>query len=174
MAPIGNSQLFGPSHEKQGPPGPPGKTGLPGVPGPQIPPGPAGYPRAKAINYSHVQRIGEKFFVINKERGSFSMAVEFCSQQGLVLALPQKEEENNVLTQLFGDNNKMAWINVNSKRAEGNFETDMKKQPLTFTKWADGQPNKSIQDTGCTMLSEDGVWRVTQECSMNAYAISQI
>ncbi|KAK2842580.1 hypothetical protein Q5P01_012780 [Channa striata] len=92
------------------------------------------------------------------------MAVEFCSQQGLVLALPQKEEENNVLTQLFGDNNKMAWINVNSKRAEGNFETDMKKQPLTFTKWADGQPNKSIQDTGCTMLSEDGVcFQMTKE-----------
>lgn len=58
-------------------------------------------------------------------RDSFFTATEFCSQRGLELALPQNEEENRVLTQVFGDVDKTAWINVNNKKAEGNFETDL-------------------------------------------------
>ncbi|XP_036962594.1 mannose-binding protein-like [Acanthopagrus latus] len=127
-----------------------------------------------AINYDFVRRVGRKYFVSYKERGSFSRAVDFCSQQGLELALPQNEEENNILTQFFGDVHKMAWISVNINKAEGNFETDMKDQPLTFTKWGAGQPDRSIGDTGCTMLSEHGVWRLTQECSLNAYIVCQL
>uniref|UniRef100_UPI0037E9A37D mannose-binding protein C-like n=1 Tax=Semicossyphus pulcher TaxID=241346 RepID=UPI0037E9A37D len=127
-----------------------------------------------ATNYDFVRRVGQKYFVSYKERGSFSRAVEFCSQQGLELALPQDEAENNIVTEFFGDVYKMAWINVNNKKAEGNFGVDMKNRPLTFTKWAEGQPDKSIQDTGCTMLSENSVWSVTQECFLNGYIICQI
>ncbi|XP_051237445.1 pulmonary surfactant-associated protein D-like [Dicentrarchus labrax] len=128
----------------------------------------------RAMEYDFVRTVGQKYFVSNKERGSFSRAVEFCSQQGLELALPQNEEENAALTQFFGNVYKIAWINVNNKKAEGNFETDMRNQPLTFTKWGEGQPNKSTEDTGCTMLSEYGVWLVTRECSFNAYIICQL
>ncbi|XP_076589969.1 phospholipase A2 inhibitor anMIP-like [Chaetodon auriga] len=127
-----------------------------------------------AINYDFVRRGGQKYFVSSKERGSFSRAVEFCSQRGLELALPQNEEENSLLTQVFGGVYKTAWINVSNKKAEGNFETDMKNQPLTFTKWGEGQPDKSIEDAGCTMLSENGVWRVTRECFLNAYIVCQL
>ncbi|XP_051237443.1 mannose-binding protein C-like isoform X1 [Dicentrarchus labrax] len=179
--------------------GPKGAKGYPGFPGnkgrkgPRGPPGPAVLCRpdtfsfgnietlkksvAKlklAINYDIVRRVGQKYFVSNKERGSFSRAVEFCSQQGLELALPQNEEENTALTQVFGEVDKTAWINVNNKKAEGNFETDMRNQPLTFTKWGEGQPDISIEDTGCTVLSENGVWRVARECSFNAYIICQL
>ncbi|XP_044050170.1 mannose-binding protein C-like isoform X2 [Siniperca chuatsi] len=181
-----------------GAPGPPGRAGLPGNPGPLGPPGPPGpfsmceqdatrssCPNLKAfteglakldqaINYDFVRRVGQKYFVSYKERDSFSRAVEFCSQRGLELALPQNEEENSVLTQFFGDAYKTAWINVNNQKAEGNFETDMNNRPLTFTKWGGGQPDKSIQDTGCTMLSENGVWRVTHECFLNAFIVCQI
>ncbi|XP_024655015.2 mannose-binding protein C [Maylandia zebra] len=182
--------------------GPPGRDGVPGLPGIQGDrgfPGLPGYPGVRgtcsatetscpdlralkdrlaklelAINYHFVRRVGQKYFVSNKERGSFSRAVEFCSQQHIELALPQNEEENNALTQVFGDVYKAAWISVNNKKAEGNFEVDMKNQRLTFTKWGEGQPDKSIQDTGCTMLSENGIWQVTPECSMNAYIICQL
>ncbi|XP_042268316.1 pulmonary surfactant-associated protein D-like [Thunnus maccoyii] len=126
------------------------------------------------VNYKFVRKVGQKYFVSNKERGSSSRAIEFCSQQDLELALPKNEEENSALTQLFGEVDKMVWINVNNKKAEGNFETDMKKSPLTFTKWGEGQPNKYVGDTGCTMLSENGVWRVSQDCFVNAYIICQI
>uniref|UniRef100_A0A3Q3ABJ2 C-type lectin domain-containing protein n=1 Tax=Kryptolebias marmoratus TaxID=37003 RepID=A0A3Q3ABJ2_KRYMA len=91
--------------------------------------------------------VGQKYFVSNKETDSFSKAVEFCSQQGLELALPQSEEENRILTQLI----------------EGNFGSDLKNRPLTFTKWGEGEPDDSIQGTGCTMVSETGMWRVTQD-----------
>ncbi|XP_026167974.1 mannose-binding protein C-like [Mastacembelus armatus] len=185
----------------QGFPGPPGLDGLPGLPGQkgeQGPHGPPGEPGphvlckqgfhcpdlntlkqsiAKlelAINYDFVRKVGQKYFVSYKERHTFSRAIEFCSQQGLELALPQNEEENNILTQMFGDVYKSAWINVNNKKSDGNFEVDMKNQPLTFTKWAKGQPDKSIQDTGCTMLTEHGVWQVTRECFLNAYIICQL
>ncbi|KAF1386542.1 hypothetical protein PFLUV_G00095940 [Perca fluviatilis] len=127
-----------------------------------------------AMNYDFVRRVGQKYFVSYKKRDSFSTAVEFCSQRGLELALPQNEDENNILTQFFGDVYKTAWINVNNNKAEGNFETDMKNRPLTFTKWGEGQPDKSIQDPGCTMLSENAVWRVTHECFLNAYIICQL
>ncbi|XP_070686523.1 collectin-43-like [Pempheris klunzingeri] len=126
-----------------------------------------------AVNYDFVQSVGQKYFVSYRERGSFSRALELCSQRGLELALPQSEEENTALTQVFGDADKTAWINVNNKKAEGNFQVDMKNQPLTFTKWGGGQPDESIQDTGCTMLSEN-VWRVTSECFLDAYIVCQI
>ncbi|XP_010750751.2 mannose-binding protein C [Larimichthys crocea] len=179
----------------RGVPGQPGRTGKPGMHGE---PGPRGPPimcrqddsdsscldlkatkesLAKleiAITYDFVRRVGQKYFVSYKERDSFSRAVEFCSQRGLELALPQSEEENNILTQFFGDVYKSAWISVNNKKAEGNFETDMKNRPLTFTKWGAGQPDKSIVDTGCTMISENGIWQVTHECFLNAFIICQM
>ncbi|XP_032363348.1 mannose-binding protein C [Etheostoma spectabile] len=126
------------------------------------------------VNYDFVRRVGQKYFVSYKKRDSFSRAVEFCSQRGLELALPQNEEENNILSQVFGDDNKTAWISVNTNKAEGNFEADMKNRPLTFTKWGEGQPDKSIQDTGCTTLSENAFWRVTHDCSLNAYIVCQM
>uniref|UniRef100_UPI0037E825CF mannose-binding protein C-like n=1 Tax=Semicossyphus pulcher TaxID=241346 RepID=UPI0037E825CF len=186
---------------QQGSPGLPGRTGVQGYKGdrgfPGVPgiPGPSGTcpqddiesscPNVNtlkrafamlqlAMNYDFVRRVGQKYFVSYRERGSFSRAVEFCSQKELELALPQNKAENNILTQFFGDVYKMAWIAVNNKKAEGNFGFDMKKRPLTFTKWGEGQPDESIQDTGCTMLSENGVWRVTDECFRNGYIICQI
>ncbi|XP_020516544.2 mannose-binding protein C isoform X2 [Labrus bergylta] len=126
------------------------------------------------INYDFVRRVGQKYFVSNKQRDSFSEAVKFCSQQGLELALPQNEEENNMITQFFGDVYKMAWIGVNNKKAEGNFGADMKNRLLSFTKWGAGQPDRSILDTGCTMLLENGVWSVTHECFLNGFIICQI
>ncbi|KAK2842579.1 hypothetical protein Q5P01_012779 [Channa striata] len=122
-----------------------------------------------AISYDFVRSMGKKYFVSHKERGPFSRAYEFCSQQGLELALPQNDDENRVLTQMFDEGVKMAWINVNNKKAESNFKADMKNQPLTFTNWAEGQPDKSIQNIGCTVLSENGAWRVTEECALDAY-----
>uniref|UniRef100_A0A8P4G7I3 C-type lectin domain-containing protein n=1 Tax=Dicentrarchus labrax TaxID=13489 RepID=A0A8P4G7I3_DICLA len=199
MAPIGNSQLHGPPGPSgpkgdrgypgiPGVPGPAGVSGMPGIPGqkgspgepgrlgqPGRPgdPGRPGEPGSNmmcrqghygfSINYDFVRRVGQKYFVSYKERDSFSRAVEFCSQQGLDLALPQNEKENIALTQFFGDVYKEAWINA-----------DMNNRPLTFTKWGEGQPDKSIEATGCTMLSENGVWRVTHECFLNAYIICQL
>uniref|UniRef100_A0A3Q1K9J0 C-type lectin domain-containing protein n=1 Tax=Anabas testudineus TaxID=64144 RepID=A0A3Q1K9J0_ANATE len=113
--------------------------------------------------YDFVRRVGHKYFVSYKKEGSLSKAVEFCSQQGLELALPQNEDENSVLTQVFDKDIKKAWINV-----------DMKNKPLSFTKWAEGQPDTSIQTTGCTLLLENGMWEVIRECSVNACIVCQI
>ncbi|XP_074533357.1 LOW QUALITY PROTEIN: mannose-binding protein C-like [Halichoeres trimaculatus] len=187
----------------RGPPGLPGFIGIPGDrgdqgwPGERGSPGPVGVCQqapdgtdascadhgalqtrvAKielAINYNFLKRVGQKYFVSSKKRDSFSKAVEFCSQRGLELALPQSEEENDVLTQFFEDVPKLVWISVNNKKAEGNFGVDLKNRPLTFTKWKEGQPDETIQDTGCTMLSGTGGWRVTQDCSLNAFIICQM
>ncbi|XP_010765164.1 pulmonary surfactant-associated protein D-like [Notothenia coriiceps] len=195
--------LNGLSGGPTGPRGPPGFPGTPGEPdagplgqkgslGPEGDPGPGGGPGVcqdcddyktlterfskfvLAINYDFVRRVGQKLFVSYKKRNFFSTAVEFCTQQGLELALPQNEEENNILTQIFGDIYKEVWINVNTNKAEGNFQTDMKNQPLTFTKWGNGQPDKSIQGTGCTRLTENGFWEVTTECTNNGYIICQL
>ncbi|XP_074534681.1 mannose-binding protein C-like [Halichoeres trimaculatus] len=127
-----------------------------------------------ALNYDFVRRVGQKYFVSHKEKGSFSKAVEFCSHRGLELALPQSEEENGALTQFFKEVPRLVWISVGNKKAEGNFGVDMKTRPLTFTKWGEGQPDESIQDTGCTVLSETGVWRVTEDCSLDAFIICQL
>ncbi|CAI5665433.1 unnamed protein product [Oreochromis niloticus] len=176
-------------HGYPGPSGRIGKPGLPGPPGTIIMCGrdPIGsfYSDTEklmkriakfklAINYDFVQMVDQKYFVSNKHRGSFSEAVVFCSQRGLELALPQNEEENNALTQVHGKFRAKAWINVNNKKAEGEFKTDMKNRPLTFNNWGKGQPDKSIEDTGCTMLSENGSWQVTHECSLNVHIVCQL
>ncbi|XP_061576865.1 mannose-binding protein C-like [Cololabis saira] len=127
-----------------------------------------------AINYPFVRRVGQKYFVSNKKRDRFQTAVEFCSQRGLELALPQNQEENSALTEVFGDAFKTVWINVNQKKAEGNFEVDMNNRTLIFTKWGRGQPDTSIRDTGCTMVGENGLWNVTQECFLNAFVVCQL
>ncbi|XP_028286290.1 mannose-binding protein C-like [Parambassis ranga] len=158
-------------------PGPSGNQGTPGLAGPAGPPGIPEYlgPVAwdiealkktmakldQAINFDCVRRVGQKYFVSNKERGPFQRAVQFCSQRGLELALPQNEEENRKLTQVFGEADKMAWINV-------------KEPPLTFTKWGPGQPDGSVLDSGCTVVTEDGSWRATHDCFLNAYIVCQI
>ncbi|XP_061576864.1 mannose-binding protein C-like isoform X2 [Cololabis saira] len=155
--------------------GNPGKDGWPGIPGAPGVPGPPGpvIMCGRAANFDFTRKVGQKYFVSNKLRGSFQEAVEFCSQQGLELALPHKDQENRILTQLFGDVDNVAWINVNN-RAVANFQSDMKSQRLTFTNWEGGQPDESIQDTGCTTLRDNGYWRVTRDCSLNAYIICQI
>ncbi|XP_070686522.1 pulmonary surfactant-associated protein D-like [Pempheris klunzingeri] len=193
MAPLGYSQPAGPPGPR-GPKGDSGPAGPPGPPGADGKPGNVGFQGEYfssigqnlqtlkrsiamlelAINYDFVRSVGQKYFVSYRERDSFSRALELCSQRGLELALPQSEEENTALTQVFGDADKTAWINVNNKKAEGNFQVDTKNRPLTFTKWGGGQPDESIQDTGCTMLSENGVWRVTSECFLDAYIVCQI
>ncbi|XP_029009729.1 pulmonary surfactant-associated protein D-like [Betta splendens] len=124
--------------------------------------------------YDFVKKVGQKYFVSHRETGSFSGAVEFCSSQGLELALPQNEDENNMLTRVFGETVKTAWISVNHKKSEGDFTTDVKNRPLVFTKWAEEQPERSIQDTGCSMLSENGRWRVTRDCSQKAFIVCQV
>uniref|UniRef100_A0AAQ6A8H6 C-type lectin domain-containing protein n=1 Tax=Amphiprion ocellaris TaxID=80972 RepID=A0AAQ6A8H6_AMPOC len=177
--------------------GPPGPKGERGEPGPMGPAGPSGLPGIErkdglhgligspgqpgnvedceqAITFDFVRSVGQKYFVSNKERGSFSKAEDFCSRRGLELALPQNEEENSMLTQLYGEVDKRAWIGVNNKMAGGDFEFDMKERPLTFTKWGQGQPDRSIQETGCTMVTENAVWQVTRECSLYAYIICQL
>ena len=130
-------------------------------------------PFFSAINYPFVRKVGQKYFVSNKMRDIFEGAVEFCSQRGLELALPQNEDENNALTEVYVDVLRDAWISVNHKKAEGNFEVDMNNRPLIFTKWGQGQPDKSIPDTGCTMLTENGIWKVTS-CYLNAYVVCQL
>ncbi|XP_026221855.1 mannose-binding protein C-like [Anabas testudineus] len=200
MAPFGHNQLQGLPGPKgdpglQGLPGPKGNPGLPGIPGSKGEPGIPGFPGPEgwcsisrdldtlkvtiaklelAISYDFVRRVGQRYFVSYKKEGSFSKAVEFCSQQGLELALPQNEDENSALTQVFDKDIKKAWINVHNNKAEGNFQVDMKNKPLSFTKWAEGQPDTSIQNTGCTLLLENGMWKVTQECSVNACIVCQI
>ncbi|XP_032407341.1 pulmonary surfactant-associated protein D-like isoform X2 [Xiphophorus hellerii] len=174
-----------------GPPGPAGPHGPPGKTGPAGSQGPPGEPGVScscpdikaieqqltklqlAITYSFVRKVGEKYFVSNKEREPFEKAVKFCSQRGLELALPQSEEENNALAGVFNDAYKTVWINVNKKKAQGDFTLDANNRPLTFAKWGDGQPDASVQDVGCTMVSRHGFWKVTKECFLNAYVVCQ-
>ncbi|XP_054894505.1 pulmonary surfactant-associated protein D-like [Poeciliopsis prolifica] len=189
--PTGKTGQVGPPGPSEiGPPGPAGPRGAPGKTGPAGPRGPPGEPGVNcscpdikaiqqqltklelAITYSFVRKVGEKYFVSNKVRDPFEKAVKFCSQRGLELALPQSDEENNALAEVF-DAYRTVWINVNRKKAQGNFTLDANNRPLTFSKWGAGQPDASVQDVGCTMVSEDGFWEVTKECFLNAYIVCQ-
>uniref|UniRef100_A0A1A8FTN6 Scavenger receptor class A, member 3 n=1 Tax=Nothobranchius korthausae TaxID=1143690 RepID=A0A1A8FTN6_9TELE len=177
-----------------GRPGERGVMGLPGEPGPSGPPGPPGLSMIGtesccinlsglqdrldkvelAVSYPFVRKVGQKYFVSNKERDSFEKAVEFCSQRGLELALPQNQEENNKLSEVFRDGYTEVWINVSKNKAGGNCMVHTNNRPLTFTKWGKDQPDASIQDFGCTMVTENGFWKVTRECFLNAFIVCQL
>uniref|UniRef100_A0A1A8IXI5 Scavenger receptor class A, member 3 n=1 Tax=Nothobranchius kuhntae TaxID=321403 RepID=A0A1A8IXI5_NOTKU len=188
---------------QQGPAGPPGPRGLAGPPGIPGIPGPVGRPGVRgmsgplgppgpammcgrdlfgsvgqdiallmkmttklelAVTFHFVRKVGQKYLVSNKERGSFQKASEFCSQHGAELVLPQSEEENNKLTLLIGEADQTAWINRESS------ESELPK----FTKWAEGQPDEPIQQESCIVVSDKGYWRVSRDCSLNAYIVCQI
>uniref|UniRef100_A0A8C6MDV2 C-type lectin domain-containing protein n=1 Tax=Nothobranchius furzeri TaxID=105023 RepID=A0A8C6MDV2_NOTFU len=117
-----------------------------------------------AVTFHFVRKVGHKYLVSNKERGSFQKASEFCSQQGAELVLPQSEEENNKLTLLIGEADQTAWIN-----REG-----LESERLKFSKWAEGQPDEPIQQESCIVVSDKGYWRVSRDCSLNAYIVCQI
>uniref|UniRef100_A0A3B3H7S7 C-type lectin domain-containing protein n=2 Tax=Oryzias latipes TaxID=8090 RepID=A0A3B3H7S7_ORYLA len=175
-----------------GPQGPPGEPGSHGQQGPAGSPGTPGICKTDsdisvllnsvikikqhilANTFQFLWNVGQKFYVSNKDSGSFETAVEFCSQQGLELALPQNEEENSKLMEVFGDAFKDVWISVNNKTAEGKFHVDMNNQLLTFTKWEKGQPGDSIQHTGCTVLTGNGLWRVMHDCFSDAFIVCQL
>ncbi|KAI3370609.1 hypothetical protein L3Q82_007172 [Scortum barcoo] len=118
-----NSYNYNYRGQYQGPKGDAGSSGPVGVPGPVGAPGargeigdvgPVGMPghpgmvgfpgrAGDVINYDFVRRVGQKYFVSYKQRGSFSTAVDFCSQRGLELALPQNEEgEQRVDSSVWG------------------------------------------------------------------------
>uniref|UniRef100_A0A8C6M5Q4 Reverse transcriptase domain-containing protein n=1 Tax=Nothobranchius furzeri TaxID=105023 RepID=A0A8C6M5Q4_NOTFU len=117
-----------------------------------------------AVTFHFVRKVGQKYLVSNKERGSFQKASEFCSQQGVELVLPQSGEKNNKLTQLIGEADQTAWINRERLESES----------LKFTKWAEGQPDEPIQQESCIVVSDKGYWRVSRDCSLNAYIVCQI
>ncbi|KAF7198957.1 mannose-binding protein C [Nothobranchius furzeri] len=166
----------------------PGERGLSGPAGPRGPPGPPGpvlicgrdlfgsvgqdvellmkmtTKLELAVTFHFVRKVGQKYLVSNKERGSFQKASEFCSQQGVELVLPQSGEENNKLTQLIGEADQTAWINRERLESES----------LKFTKWAEGQPDEPIQQESCIVVSDKGYWRVSRDCSLNAYIVCQI
>uniref|UniRef100_A0A6Q2Z5W8 C-type lectin domain-containing protein n=1 Tax=Esox lucius TaxID=8010 RepID=A0A6Q2Z5W8_ESOLU len=186
-------------HGVPGPPGPPGPVGpsggMPGLPGPRGAAGARGERGLPgipgkcevggidlhnsirklelAINYDFTRRVNNRYFVSDKTQGSFDEAVQFCSKMGFVLALPKNEEENVALTQVFEGGFEQAWVNVdNSKQA--NFKVDLNGQPLTFSKWGDGEPKEPSGDKGCTMVTKSGVWKITSECSANSYIVCEI
>jgi hypothetical protein len=128
---------------------------------------------SSAINYDFTRRVDKKYFVSHKRPGSFADAVRFCTKRGLVLALPKNREENTALTQVFEGALKNAWLNVDNRK-EGKFQVDLQGHPLTFSKWADGEPKVPDGDRGCTMLTESGAWQVTYDCSFNAYIVCEI
>uniref|UniRef100_A0A8C6M4N0 C-type lectin domain-containing protein n=1 Tax=Nothobranchius furzeri TaxID=105023 RepID=A0A8C6M4N0_NOTFU len=103
-----------------------------------------------AVTFHFVRKVGQKYLVSNKERGSFQKASEFCSQQGVELVLPQTDQT--------------AWINRERLESES----------LKFTKWAEGQPDEPIQQESCIVVSDKGYWRVSRYCSLNAYIVCQI
>ncbi|KAL0973814.1 hypothetical protein UPYG_G00211520 [Umbra pygmaea] len=156
-----------------GPPGPPGIPGLPGKPGPagDLEPLQRSINKLLAINYNFVRRVNNKYFVSQKRLASFDGAVQFCTNMGLVLALPQNEEENVALTDIF-EGTETAWINVNSSKQQ-KFQIDLNGNPITFTKWGNGEPNIPSGDKGCTMLTKAGTWQVTPDCS-NSYVVCEI
>ncbi|KAF6719298.1 Pulmonary surfactant-associated protein D [Oryzias melastigma] len=170
VGPVGPKGDVGPPGQN-GDTGPKGSKGDVGQKGDRGSPGQKGAP---AQQFQFLWNVGQKYFVSNKDSGSFETAVEFCSQRGLELALPQNEEENSKLMEVFGDTFKDVWISVNNKTADGNFQVDLNNQLLIFTKWETGQPDDSIQDTGCTVLTEHGFWRVMRDCSSDAFIICQL
>lgn len=129
---------------------------------------------AQAMSYDFVRRVGKKYYVSYKVQRDFDEAVRFCANRGLALALPKSDVENAILTEFLDEGFNTAWINVENRKQEGKFEVDMKGQPLTFTKWGNGEPKVPEGEKGCTLLKESGTWQVTNKCFTLSCTICEI
>ena len=104
------------------------------------------------------------WYKVHVSKASHTLAERECSSEGAHLAVPWSKKSNNVIHQMVKTKlkihsigNLLARIGINDWKKEGKWVA-YNGSELTYTNWADGEPN-NVDDEDCgTMAKEDGTW----------------
>ncbi|KAL2080343.1 hypothetical protein ACEWY4_024136 [Coilia grayii] len=182
-------------------PGPPGKMGPAGPPGAKGEKGEVGRPAAaavttdpltkslqadvhritsrlsvieKAASFRVFRKVGDKYYVTEGSQGTFDTGLKFCRDAGGDLALPKSEKENEVLVKMLSLlAAERGWLGTTDRQTEGTF-LDTHRRTLSFTKWAQGEPNNSDKNEHCGMIFiNTGLWNDVP-CDRNYHIVCEI
>ncbi|XP_063062368.1 mannose-binding protein C-like [Engraulis encrasicolus] len=181
--------------------GPPGKMGPTGPAGPSGPKGDRGNPGIAGLwendtiitslqsevlslkrslsqletasRFRTFRRVGQKYYVTDGQLASVDEGIRLCSSFGATLVLPRTEVENQALTKVHDDYpSSHPFIGATDRRHERQF-VDLNDRPLTFIKWASGQPNNGGGSEDCVVVVRSGLWHDVS-CDDNRLVVCEI
>ncbi|XP_034280798.1 pulmonary surfactant-associated protein D-like [Pantherophis guttatus] len=99
--------------------------------------------------------VDGKIFRTQKNRGTFQDGKSGCENN---LALPRNDAENKALQNILVQPGQKAVLGITYNAAENIF-VDLTGQPITYSKWARGEPNVLGKNKG-VMINENGEWQI--------------
>ncbi|KAG8236596.1 hypothetical protein J437_LFUL016948 [Ladona fulva] len=87
---------------------------------------------------------------------SFHEAMLICRKEGGHLAIPNSQQEMNVLNQIYGRYNKIyhyAFLGIHDMNEEGKYTTifGQRLEDTGFSKWEKGEPNQGFGNEDCEL-----------------------
>ncbi len=105
-----------------------------------------------------IVHVGRAEFHLCKRLLSWHEAKEACSDRKMVLAEVATPEQSGAIGKAASAIDTQGWwIGASDLSSESKFEW-ADGRPLTWSNWADGQPNNSQCGQDCTVLEDDGRW----------------
>ena len=99
---------------------------------------------------------GNSFYKIYTESLNYGDAKAQCESDGAFLAYPRSEAENEFLVSLMTTDG--IWIGINDIDEEGLF-VGVDGREISWTKWADDEPNNWLNNEDGVALWSSGEWR---------------
>ena len=90
-------------------------------------------------------------------KDNFKKASDKCQQWGGFLVEP-KSEEMSTAVKSFNFKSKHLWIGLKGNTKDRTFLWQTNKAALSYTDWADGQPNNLKGKESCVALNSDYRW----------------
>ncbi|XP_025098522.1 C-type lectin domain family 17, member A-like isoform X1 [Pomacea canaliculata] len=90
---------------------------------------------------------------------TWSAAKEICNGSSSSLVETESEEENSFVHNMMRAHGAQVgvWLNIDDRTQEGHWVSSTTHQPLTYSKWNDGEPN-NMDDEDCGMMRLPGNW----------------
>jgi hypothetical protein len=105
-------------------------------------------------------RLGNRAYLLFREKLTWQQAVDRCVQLGGQMACPTNEEQNVFLTKLANDASvKTVWIGTTDQFKEGVWvQTD--RAIIQYSNWSKESPNnyQGVEHVACLLANRSGVW----------------
>ncbi|XP_062849786.1 mannose-binding protein C-like [Trichomycterus rosablanca] len=127
----------------------------------------------KVSTFQTVRAVGQKFYVSNGQKATFTEALKLCADEGAALVLPRGEAENGALTGMHGVlGSDYIYLGVTDRQDEGQF-VDLSGKALSYSKWKKNEPNNHKDNEDCVGMYKNSEWN-DLPCDMSIHVVCEI
>ncbi|XP_077310053.1 collectin-43-like [Lithobates pipiens] len=128
--------------------------------------------QGKVLSFAkEVARSGNKFYIINAVKVTYSEARTSCANRGGQLAVPRTPEENQAILSLRKQVNQHTFMGINDLEKEGDFR-DLSGEAIKYFNWRAGEPNNLGGKEHCVEIWDDGRWN-DENCSSKRFFVCE-